>query len=157
MFHIPNFLSTCPLRARGIEVTKNDVLILQQFMRSDGSILKLENTNLGDRTYQKVVSCIRQAQREGLLPTDEPEYCVSGAPLVKHAVYSEARYPKGTRIDQWRLTNRGQRDEYWHQQIGHDYRDKVVETDAPRVKKDWPREFESDVVKDYDDPRSKND
>ena len=103
---------TCPLRARGIEVTKNDVLILRQFMRSDGSILKLEHTNLGDRTYKKVVSCIRQAQREGLLPTDEPEYCVAGAPLVKNAVYSEARYPKGTRIDQWRLKNRGQREDY---------------------------------------------
>merc|ERR1712039_275773 len=39
---------TCPLRARGIEVTKNDVLILRQFMRSDGSVLKMEQTHLGE-------------------------------------------------------------------------------------------------------------
>jgi len=59
---------TCPLEARGICVTHEDVLILRQFMTSDGDVLMHSETPLSDTSYYQVSRCIKMAQREGLLP-----------------------------------------------------------------------------------------
>lgn len=150
---------TCPLRARGIEVSKNDVLILRQFMRSDGSILAFDDTKLAERSYKKVVAAIKMAQREGLLPSYEPEYCVHGAPLPKYSRYNEARYPIGSRVDQYHLNNRQTREESAFMGIGYKKGNDAMEMDAPRVNRLFPRKME---IRPFNretlhDPRVKND
>lgn len=147
---------TCPLRSRGIEPTKNDVLLLKQFMRSDGTILNLEDTHLAESTYNKVVSCIRMAQREGLLPSDEPEYDHFGAPLP-NLKYKEARYHMGSRQNKYLLTNRSTREDFWWLREGHDVGCPEVERDAPRVNYEWPKRTHKLVKYSHDDPRVKKD
>lgn len=147
---------TCPLRSRGIEVTKNDVLLLKQFVRHDGTILKKEETKLAQTTYDKVFSCIRMAQREGLLPSDEAEYDHHGAPLP-NIFYKDARYEAGSRQGRYLLTNKMPREQYWWLREGYDIGDPVVERDAPRVNEVWPKR--THVLSKYyhDDPRVKRD
>merc|ERR1739845_149103 len=123
-------------------------------MRKDGSILNFEETNLAENTYTKVESCIRMAQREGLLPSDEPEYDHHGAPLP-NLKYKDARYHHGSRQNKFLLTNQSTRADFWWLREGHDVGDPVVERDAPRVHKVWPKRTHKLVKYSHDDPRVK--
>merc|ERR1712168_465498 len=141
-----------PLRARGIEVSKHDVLLLSQFVRSNGTILSHEETNLSKRCYNKVVSCIKMAQREQLMPSGEPEYDFWGAP-IPNFIYSNARFEVGTRVDNAQLSNRQTREQSWHLREPHYIRDPLVERDAPRVRQQWPRRTSIMPIRNYHDPR----
>ena len=129
---------------------------LKQFVRHDGTILKKEETKLAQTTYDKVFSCIRMAQREGLLPSDEAEYDHHGAPLP-NIFYKDARYEAGSRQGRYLLTNKMPREQYWWLREGYDIGDPVVERDAPRVNEVWPKR--THVLSKYyhDDPRVKRD
>ena len=147
---------SCPLRSRGIEPTKNDVLLLSQFIRKDGSILRIEQTKLAPESYQKVYSCIKMAQREGLLPNSEPEYDHHGAP-IPFMNYKDARYQRGSRQREALLNNRQRKHEYWWLRVGHEVGDPIVERDAPRVEEQWPKRTHKLYKYKKEDPRVKRD
>jgi len=56
--------ATCPISSRNLQVTSEDVLILGQFVASDGSILEQHETGLCRKEYFKVKANILMAQRE---------------------------------------------------------------------------------------------
>ena len=96
------------------------------------------------------------AQREGLLPSDEPEYDHFGAPLPNIG-YKNARYEIGSRQGRYKLTNGGTREMFWWLREGYDVGDPIVERDAPRVKEEWPKKTVHLPRYYYDDPRVKRD
>lgn len=60
----------CPLCKLGLKKIKHtDVLILSQFITSDGSMLPIRVTGLCGKQYFKLRVLISQAQKAGLLPS----------------------------------------------------------------------------------------
>ncbi|XP_003747108.1 28S ribosomal protein S18a, mitochondrial [Galendromus occidentalis] len=74
--HAANLISStkpgCSLCRLGIDrVTHDDVLILSQFMDSKGKMLPMEVTKLCLKQHRRVSSALYQAQRLGLIKTEE--------------------------------------------------------------------------------------
>jgi len=64
----------CPLESRFISVTPKDVLILAQFINSDGTMRTQEQTGLSDKQYRIVSEAVFIAQNDGLLPVSRYSY-----------------------------------------------------------------------------------
>ncbi|KAL0104098.1 hypothetical protein PUN28_017056 [Cardiocondyla obscurior] len=58
----------CPLCATQLDVKHTDVLILRQFLQSDGTVLPLRVSGLCEVQHKRVSILIKMAQRAGLLP-----------------------------------------------------------------------------------------
>lgn len=62
----------CPLCALDLDVKHTDVLILSQFMRSDGSVLPRRVTGLCSKQQRRITWLVIMAQKAGLMPNLAP-------------------------------------------------------------------------------------
>nr|CAB3263997.1 28S ribosomal protein S18a, mitochondrial [Phallusia mammillata] len=115
----------CPLRSRGIQITYEDVLILQQFITSTGEMLPREHTNLSQQEFFKVLTCVKMAQRANLLPGTEDQTDKQGNFVPKLNRYL-TRYDVGSRTP---IRSRGLPYTKRLYRIG----DRRLARDAPRV------------------------
>nr|CAI5860319.1 unnamed protein product [Callosobruchus analis] len=67
-----NHPTACPLCATGLDVKHTDVLILSQFVRSDGCMLPRRITGLCKTQQKRVSSLVAMAQKAGLMPNLNP-------------------------------------------------------------------------------------
>uniref|UniRef100_A0A915ICP1 28S ribosomal protein S18a, mitochondrial n=1 Tax=Romanomermis culicivorax TaxID=13658 RepID=A0A915ICP1_ROMCU len=67
-----HFGESCVLCRLDLKIKYSDVLILEQFMRPDGSVLPREVTGLCVEQQEKVENCILQAHWSGLFPDKKP-------------------------------------------------------------------------------------
>ncbi|XP_013194297.1 large ribosomal subunit protein mL66 [Amyelois transitella] len=65
----------CYLCALGLDVKHTDVLILSQFVRSDGCMLPRRITGLCRRQQKKIGKMVTMAQKAGLMINLTPAYC----------------------------------------------------------------------------------
>ncbi|XP_006034766.1 39S ribosomal protein S18a, mitochondrial [Alligator sinensis] len=70
----PNPSGQCPICRWNLKYKYNyeDVLLLSQFIRSDGGMLPRRITGLCPEEHKKIVVCVKMAQRAGLLPNHKP-------------------------------------------------------------------------------------
>ncbi|KAM7395562.1 hypothetical protein PAMA_007027 [Pampus argenteus] len=71
----PNPIAKCPIYRWNLQHKYNytDVLLLSQFIRSDGGMLPRRITGLCTEEHRKIVICVQMAQRAGLLPDHKPK------------------------------------------------------------------------------------
>ncbi|KAK9886296.1 hypothetical protein WA026_015806 [Henosepilachna vigintioctopunctata] len=62
----------CPLCASGLDVKHTDVLILSQFIRSDGCMMPKRITGLCNKQQRRISSLVTMAQKSGLMPNIAP-------------------------------------------------------------------------------------
>ncbi|XP_078492082.1 large ribosomal subunit protein mL66 [Ciona intestinalis] len=115
----------CPLRSRGIHITPYDVLILNQFITSDGDILSQSETGLSRKEYFKVIACVKMAQRANMLPGSERQVDMHGIEVPKLNRYL-TRYQIGSRTP---IKSRG----LWYRKRYFKVGDARSVRDAPRV------------------------
>ncbi|KAL7297276.1 hypothetical protein TKK_0009676 [Trichogramma kaykai] len=65
----------CPLCSAGVNVKHTDVLILKQFVRSDGCMLPRRITGLCNIQQKRVGIMVTMAHRAGLMGTLKPKNC----------------------------------------------------------------------------------
>ncbi|XP_072934866.1 large ribosomal subunit protein mL66-like isoform X2 [Epargyreus clarus] len=65
----------CYLCSLGLEIKHTDVLILSQFVRSDGCMLPRRITGLCRRQQKKIGKMVTMAQKAGLMINLTPSYC----------------------------------------------------------------------------------
>ncbi|KAI8129763.1 hypothetical protein FF38_14217 [Lucilia cuprina] len=63
----------CPECTLGLELKHTDVLILSQYVRSDGCMLPKRITGLCHRQQKKIGTLVTMAQKAGLMPNLAPE------------------------------------------------------------------------------------
>ncbi|XP_016370344.1 large ribosomal subunit protein mL66 [Sinocyclocheilus rhinocerous] len=70
----PNPTASCPIYRWNLQNKYNytDVLLLSQFIRSDGGMLPRRITGLCAQEHTKIVICVQMAHRAGLLPDHKP-------------------------------------------------------------------------------------
>ncbi|XP_063079484.1 39S ribosomal protein S18a, mitochondrial [Engraulis encrasicolus] len=70
----PNPSAHCPIYRWNLQnkYDYTDVLLLRQFIRSDGGMLPRRVTGLCTPEHYKIAACVRMAQRAGLLPDHKP-------------------------------------------------------------------------------------
>ncbi|XP_032876538.1 39S ribosomal protein S18a, mitochondrial isoform X1 [Amblyraja radiata] len=70
----PNLLGQCPICRWNLKHKFNytDVLLLSQFIRSDGGMLPRGITGLCFEEHKKIEICVKMAHRSGLLPDHKP-------------------------------------------------------------------------------------
>ncbi|XP_031437920.1 39S ribosomal protein S18a, mitochondrial [Clupea harengus] len=70
----PNPSAHCPIYRWNLQnkYGYTDVLLLSQFIRSDGGMLSRRVTGLCTPEHYKIAACVRMAQRAGLLPDHKP-------------------------------------------------------------------------------------
>ncbi|XP_032517059.2 large ribosomal subunit protein mL66 isoform X2 [Danaus plexippus] len=66
---------TCYMCALGLDVKHTDVLILSQFVRSDGCMLPRRITGLCRRQQKKIGKMVSMAQKAGLMINLTPSFC----------------------------------------------------------------------------------
>ncbi|XP_055547118.1 28S ribosomal protein S18a, mitochondrial [Wyeomyia smithii] len=64
----------CPKCTLGLEVKHTDVLILSQFLRSDGCMLPRRVTGLCKRQQRRIGALVIMAQKAGLMPNINPAW-----------------------------------------------------------------------------------
>ncbi|XP_076016215.1 large ribosomal subunit protein mL66 [Genypterus blacodes] len=71
----PNPTASCPIYRWNLQHKYNytDVLLLSQFIRSDGGMLPRRVTGLCLEEHRKVAACVQMAHRAGLLPDHKPK------------------------------------------------------------------------------------
>ncbi|XP_029966719.1 large ribosomal subunit protein mL66 [Salarias fasciatus] len=71
----PNPSAQCPIYRWNLQnkYTYTDVLLLSQFIRSDGGMLPRRITGLCREEHHKISVCVRMAHRAGLLPDHRPK------------------------------------------------------------------------------------
>ncbi|KAM9779348.1 39S ribosomal protein S18a, mitochondrial [Syngnathus typhle] len=71
----PNPSAKCPIYRWNLQHKYNymDVLLLSQFIRSDGGMLPKRVTGLCPEEHRKVAVCVQMAHRAGLLPDHRPK------------------------------------------------------------------------------------
>ncbi|XP_044025636.1 39S ribosomal protein S18a, mitochondrial [Siniperca chuatsi] len=71
----PNPTAKCPIYRWNLQHKYNytDVLLLSQFIRSDGGLLPRRITGLCPEEHRKIAICVQMAQRAGLLPDHKPK------------------------------------------------------------------------------------
>ncbi|KAM9840754.1 large ribosomal subunit protein mL66 [Aulostomus maculatus] len=71
----PNPTAKCPIYRWNLQNKYNytDVLLLRQFIRSDGGMLPRKITGLCSEEHHKIAICVKMALREGLLPDHRPK------------------------------------------------------------------------------------
>lgn len=67
-------LQFCPQCTLGLDVKHTDVLILSQFVRSDGCILPRRVTGLCKRQQRRIGALVIMAQKAGLMPNINPSW-----------------------------------------------------------------------------------
>uniref|UniRef100_T1J9K4 28S ribosomal protein S18a, mitochondrial n=1 Tax=Strigamia maritima TaxID=126957 RepID=T1J9K4_STRMM len=73
LIKIDNPNNACPLCRLGLKNIKyTDVLIITQFIQSDGNIMTQEATQLCDSSYRQMIQLIDEANKAGLLWTQNP-------------------------------------------------------------------------------------
>ncbi|KAJ8722253.1 hypothetical protein PYW08_004655 [Mythimna loreyi] len=65
----------CYMCALGLDVKHTDVLIVSQFVRSDGCMLPRKITGLCRRQQKKMGKLVTMAQKAGLMINLTPDYC----------------------------------------------------------------------------------
>ncbi|KAM5164837.1 large ribosomal subunit protein mL66 [Mantella aurantiaca] len=70
----PNPSGQCPICRWNLKhkYDYTDVLVLSQFIRSDGGMIARKLTGLCAEEHKKVAACIKMAHRAGLLPNHRP-------------------------------------------------------------------------------------
>ncbi|XP_070705216.1 large ribosomal subunit protein mL66 [Pempheris klunzingeri] len=73
--HPPNPAAKCPIYRWDLQHKYNytDVLLLSQFIRSDGGLLPRRITGLCPEEHRKIAICVQMAHRAGLLPDHKPK------------------------------------------------------------------------------------
>ncbi|XP_062324173.1 39S ribosomal protein S18a, mitochondrial [Osmerus eperlanus] len=71
----PNSTAKCPMYRWNLQNKYNytDVLLLSQFIRSDGGMLPRRITGLCADEHRKISACVQMAFRAGLLPDHKPK------------------------------------------------------------------------------------
>uniref|UniRef100_A0A1A7XRH4 Large ribosomal subunit protein mL66 n=1 Tax=Iconisemion striatum TaxID=60296 RepID=A0A1A7XRH4_9TELE len=71
----PNPTAKCPIYRWNLQHKYNytDVLLLRQFIRSDGGMLPKRITGLCPEEHRKISICVQMAHRAGLLPDHKPK------------------------------------------------------------------------------------
>ncbi|XP_026174778.1 large ribosomal subunit protein mL66 [Mastacembelus armatus] len=71
----PNPAAKCPIYRWNLQNKYNytDVLLLSQFIRSDGGMLPRRITGLCPEEHHKIAICVQMAHRAGLLPDHRPK------------------------------------------------------------------------------------
>uniref|UniRef100_M3ZRN8 Large ribosomal subunit protein mL66 n=2 Tax=Xiphophorus maculatus TaxID=8083 RepID=M3ZRN8_XIPMA len=71
----PNPTAKCPIYRWNLQHKYNytDVLLLSQFIRSDGGMLPRRITGLCLEEHRKIAICVQMAHRAGLLPDHKPK------------------------------------------------------------------------------------
>ncbi|XP_069579941.1 large ribosomal subunit protein mL66 [Brachyistius frenatus] len=71
----PNPAAKCPIYRWNLQHKYNytDVLLLSQFIRSDGGLLPRRITGLCLEEHRKIAICVQMAHRAGLLPDHKPK------------------------------------------------------------------------------------
>nr|XP_046228847.1 39S ribosomal protein S18a, mitochondrial [Scatophagus argus] len=71
----PNPAAKCPIYRWNLQHKYNytDVLLLSQFIRSDGGMLPRRITGLCLEEHRKIAICVQMAHRAGLLPDHKPK------------------------------------------------------------------------------------
>ncbi|XP_071375440.1 large ribosomal subunit protein mL66 [Centroberyx affinis] len=71
----PNPTAKCPIYRWELQHKYNytDVLLLSQFIRSDGGMLPRRVTGLCPEEHRKIAICVQMAHRAGLLPDHKPK------------------------------------------------------------------------------------
>ncbi|KAM6992261.1 large ribosomal subunit protein mL66 [Tautogolabrus adspersus] len=71
----PNPTAKCPIYRWNLQNKYNytDVLLLSQFIRSDGGLLPRRITGLCTEEHRKIAICVQMAHRAGLLPDHKPK------------------------------------------------------------------------------------
>ncbi|XP_019947032.1 large ribosomal subunit protein mL66 [Paralichthys olivaceus] len=71
----PNPTAKCPIYRWNLQHKYNytDVLLLSQFIRSDGGMLPRRITGLCPQEHRKITICVQMAHRAGLLPDHKPK------------------------------------------------------------------------------------
>ncbi|CAG5928153.1 unnamed protein product [Menidia menidia] len=71
----PNPTAKCPIYRWNLQHKYNytDVLLLSQFIRSDGGMLPRRITGLCPEEHHKIAICVQMAHRAGLLPDHKPK------------------------------------------------------------------------------------
>ncbi|XP_054900636.1 39S ribosomal protein S18a, mitochondrial [Poeciliopsis prolifica] len=71
----PNPTAKCPIYRWNLQNKYNytDVLLLSQFIRSDGGMLPRRVTGLCFEEHRKIAICVQMAHRAGLLPDHKPK------------------------------------------------------------------------------------
>lgn len=71
----PNPYAKCPIYRWNLQHKYNytDVLLLSQFIRSDGGMLPRRITGLCPEEHHKIAVCVQMAHRAGLLPDHKPK------------------------------------------------------------------------------------
>ncbi|AWP19883.1 putative 28S ribosomal protein S18a mitochondrial [Scophthalmus maximus] len=71
----PNPTAKCPIYRWDLQHKYNytDVLLLSQFIRSDGGMLPRRITGLCSEEHHKITVCVKMAHRAGLLPDHKPK------------------------------------------------------------------------------------
>lgn len=67
-------LQFCPQCSLGLDVKHTDVLILSQFVRSDGCMLPRRVTGLCKRQQRRMGALVIMAQKAGLMPNINPSW-----------------------------------------------------------------------------------
>ncbi|XP_068564368.1 large ribosomal subunit protein mL66 [Cebidichthys violaceus] len=71
----PNPTAKCPIYRWNLQHKYNytDVLLLSQFIRSDGGMMPRRITGLCPEEHRKIAICVQMAHRAGLLPDHKPK------------------------------------------------------------------------------------
>ncbi|XP_061668855.1 39S ribosomal protein S18a, mitochondrial [Syngnathoides biaculeatus] len=81
----PNPTAKCPIYRWNLQNKYHytDVLLLSQFIRSDGGMLPKRITGLCPEEHRKVATCVQMAHRAGLLPDHRPKLPEGHVPKPK--------------------------------------------------------------------------
>ncbi|KAG9469901.1 hypothetical protein GDO78_019386 [Eleutherodactylus coqui] len=81
----PNPEGQCPICRWNLKhkYDYTDVLVISQFIRSDGSMLARKVTGLCNEEHRKVQACVKMAHRAGLLPDHRPKLPEGKTPKPK--------------------------------------------------------------------------
>lgn len=71
-FLLGNNSKLCPVCNSGLDIKHTDVLIISQFVRSDGLMLPRRITGLCRRQQKRMSSLVTMAQKAGLMPNLNP-------------------------------------------------------------------------------------
>ncbi|KAF5280865.1 hypothetical protein FQR65_LT03014 [Abscondita terminalis] len=73
-FLLKNNSVSCPICSTGLNIKHTDVLILSQFIRSDGCMLPRRITGLCTKQQKRMSTLVTMAQKAGLMPNFNPSY-----------------------------------------------------------------------------------
>uniref|UniRef100_UPI00358EB165 large ribosomal subunit protein mL66 isoform X2 n=1 Tax=Myxine glutinosa TaxID=7769 RepID=UPI00358EB165 len=81
----PNPGGQCPICRWNLKYKYDytDVLLVSQFIYSDGTLLPRKTTGLCEEEHHKMGACVRMALRAGLLPDHKPESSKDSVPKAK--------------------------------------------------------------------------